>query len=279
MIYVGSLTKNIANRGVTNLNHITSTYTPTNTNHLTHSASLFTALPPPAVSVTMKWLCILCLLLSVISSSSFLPPLSTSYVQNLSLLQPSIKQKQGVLSYCNSSFHIAGSNCGACKTELNLSNNNDEPDGGRNQDQRKDAELGLLLPVSILSITSILASIGTIWSEYTVFMTGCGPLSLPDVVERSCYLGVLVIAGSSVFARIVTGGSGLAIAISGNGIANENSNTNIVLQQIRLAEWLSLLAIAGAFVALGSQTINGEQMDGMSGINVDMCRAIQQASN
>ena len=88
-----------------------------------------------------------------------------------------------------------------------------------------------------------------------------------------------MIAGSSVFARIVTGGSGLAIAISGNGIANENSNTNIVLQQIRLAEWLSLLAIAGAFVALGSQTINGGQMDGMSGINVDMCRAIQQSSN
>ncbi|KAL7542702.1 hypothetical protein ACHAXR_011995 [Thalassiosira sp. AJA248-18] len=111
-------------------------------------------------------------------------------------------------------------------------------------------------------------------------MTGCGPRLLPDAVERGCYLGVLVIAGSSVFIRIVTGGNGLAVVIGNVGMKSDDGSSsanddNLVLQ-IKLVEWLSLLAVAGAFVALGSQTINGEQMDGLSGINEDMCREIQQ---
>ena len=106
-----------------------------------------------------------------------------------------------------------------------------------------------------------------------MIQTGCGPPLLPDIVERSCYLGVLVISGLSVFLRIVTG-SGVADAI----IINTQDDKDIIsLQLFRLVEYLSLLAVLGAFISLGSQTINGEQMDGMSGINVEMCKAIQQS--
>ena len=52
--------------------------------------------------------------------------------------------------------------------------------------------------------------------------------------------------------------------------------SGIVLQIMRAAEYLSLMTIVGGFVALGSQTIHGEQMDGMSGINIDMCKSMQQ---
>ena len=135
----------------------------------------------------------------------------------------------------------------------------------------------LLVPIS--SILSV-ASLGTLWSEYSVILTGCGPRSLPDVVERSCYLGALVGAGSSVFLRIVSG-NGLATVIESSiekkrpdGAAKDTSG--IVLQIMRAAEYLSFMTIVGAFVALGSQTIHGEQMDGMSGINIDMCKAMQQ---
>ena len=89
---------------------------------------------------------------------------------------------------------------------------------------------------------------------------------------RSCYLGVLVIAGLSVFLRIVTG-SGVADAI----IINTKDNKDISLQLFRSVEYLSLLAVFGAFISLGSQTIHGEKLDGMSGINVEMCKAIQQS--
>jgi hypothetical protein len=107
----------------------------------------------------------------------------------------------------------------------------------------------------------------------SVIRTGCGPQLLPDIVERSCYLGVLVIAGLSVFLRIVTG-SGVADAIITN---TEDDKDDTSLQIFRSVEYLSLIVVFGAFVSLGSQTINGEQMDGMSGINVEMCKAIQQS--
>ena len=84
---------------------------------------------------------------------------------------------------------------------------------------------------------------------------------------------MLVIAGLSVFLRIVTG-SGVADAIITN---TEDDKDDTSLQIFRSVEYLSLIVVFGAFVSLGSQTINGEQMDGMSGINVEMCKAIQQS--
>ena len=132
-----------------------------------------------------------------------------------------------------------------------------------------------IIIASSLSIAGLLASIGTIYSEITVIQTGCGPPLLPNTIERSCYLCVLVIAGSSIFLRIVTG-SGLADAILVNTESQDDKDDKS-LQLFRLVEYLSLLAVLGAFISLGSQTINGEQMDGMSGINVEMCKAIQQS--
>jgi len=150
-------------------------------------------------------------------------------------------------------------------TRLILKSNNSGNDGVNN--------IARSVLTYSLSVATLLASIGTIYSEITVIQTGCGPPLLPDIVERSCYLGVLVIAGLSVFLRIVTG-SGVADAI----IINTQDDKDIIsLQLFRLVEYLSLLAVLGAFISLGSQTINGEQMDGMSGINVEMCKAIQQS--
>ena len=68
----------------------------------------------------------------------------------------------------------------------------------KEQSYKKESKMKILSPfVSLLSAAALLSIGGTLWSEYTVIMTGCGPVLLPDVVERSCYLGVLVIAGSS----------------------------------------------------------------------------------
>ena len=68
----------------------------------------------------------------------------------------------------------------------------------KEQSYKKESKMKILSPfVSVFSAAALLSIGGTLWSEYTVIMTGCGPMLLPDVVERSCYLGVLVIAGSS----------------------------------------------------------------------------------
>lgn len=140
---------------------------------------------------------------------------------------------------------------------LNNGQLDDDDEDGRNDEP------------SMLS-ASAFASLCTIWSEYSVLTTGCGPMQLSDTLERGCYLGVLFVAGLSVFVRIVSGGQSLSDVY-------KNNIDNNFHPYFMLVESLSLLAVMGAFIALALQSIKGEQMDGLSGINVDMCRAIQQS--
>lgn len=148
----------------------------------------------------------------------------------------------------------------------------DDDDDGNNQHITKDTD-NLLLPTATFLLASASASICTLWSEYSVLMTGCGPRSLPDALERGSYLSVLVVAGLSVFVRIVSGGQSLSQIYNNNTIKSDMKYNLFV----NLVENLSLLAVAGAFAALSAQSMNGEQMDGLSGVNVEMCRAIQQS--
>ncbi len=96
---------------------------------------------------------------------------------------------------------------------------------------------------------------------------------MPDAIERNAYLSVLVVAGSSVFVRIVSGGKSLS-QIYADNMSKSDMNYSLY---VNFVENLSLLAVVGAFVALAAQSLNGERMDGLSGVNIDMCRAIQQS--
>jgi hypothetical protein len=142
---------------------------------------------------------------------------------------------------------------------LRLNNGQLDDDDGRNDEH----DVVILTTVSMLS-ASAFASLCTMWSEYSVLTTGCGPMQLSDTLERGCYLGVLFVAGLSVFVRIVSGGQSLSDVYKNN----IDNNFNVYFM---LVESLSLVAVLGAFIALNMQSIKGEQMDGLSGINVDMC--------
>mmetsp|Transcript_6386 Transcript_6386/g.13836 ORF Transcript_6386/g.13836 Transcript_6386/m.13836 type:complete len:265 (-) Transcript_6386:109-903(-) len=158
--------------------------------------------------------------------------------------------------------------------------------------QQKNNSITKLIDVSttLFTMMGTSSSIGALWSEYTVFLTGCGPSSLPDSIERGCYFGVLVLAGLSLILRIVTFGdndlSTFACSIIFKATTNNHDSKNadaeekylneeLTLLQWRIMEWSSLLAVLGAFVSLAVQIFRGEQLDGMSGINVDMCRALR----
>lgn len=113
-------------------------------------------------------------------------------------------------------------------------------------------------------------SIGVLYSEYFIILTGCGPLNFSDTLERICYQGVIVYAGLALFNRIVTQ----------NGLEDTINNMYGPLQpstlwQVRVAEYLSTAAVLGAIVALQVQSSKGATMDGMSGIDINMCRAIR----
>ena len=113
-------------------------------------------------------------------------------------------------------------------------------------------------------------SIGVLYSEYFIITTGCGPPNFGDTLERICYQGVIVFAGLALFNRIVT------------QLSLEDTVDNMfgplqpsTLWQVRVAEYLSAAAVVGAIVALQVQYTKGVSMDGLSGIDVNMCRAIR----
>lgn len=114
-------------------------------------------------------------------------------------------------------------------------------------------------------------SLGVLWSEYSIVLTGCGPLDFSDTLERICYQGVIALAGTALFNRIVTGGKGLDT--SGDELFGPLEE--FTLFQVRWAEYASVAAVIGAFVALGFQYSRGGNLDGLSGIDVSMCRAIR----
>ena len=121
-----------------------------------------------------------------------------------------------------------------------------------------------------LSEISIAGALGVMWSEYSVMRTGCGPMDLSDNLERLCYEIVIVASGVMLFTRILTRKS--LVQNSEDVFGNLEYYT---LFQVKLSEYFTFVAIVGAFVALYIQSINGVQAEGLTGIDVDMCRAIQ----
>lgn len=128
-----------------------------------------------------------------------------------------------------------------------------------------------------MSEISFACSLGVLWSEYCILWTGCGPVQFSDTLERLCYQGVIVSAGLAWFLRIVTGDGGTSLAETAENWYGPLQDATLV--QIRIAELTSALAVVGAVAVLGYQTyVRGATMEGLSGIDVSMCRAIQALS-
>jgi len=116
-------------------------------------------------------------------------------------------------------------------------------------------------------------SIGVLYSEYYIATTGCGPPDLGDALERFCYQGVIVLAGLAVFVRAAT-----FFASSLEDLAETYGGPLLrksTLYQVRIAEYLALIAVVGAVVALLAQEGRGATMDGLSGIDIRWCRAVR----
>jgi len=80
-----------------------------------------------------------------------------------------------------------------------------------------------------------------------------------------------VVAGVALFNRIVTAGKGL----DASSVDYFGPLEDATLIQVRAAEYASALAVLGAFVALGFQYSRGGNMDGLSGIDISLCRALR----
>uniref|UniRef100_A0A7S2XLY7 Uncharacterized protein n=1 Tax=Attheya septentrionalis TaxID=420275 RepID=A0A7S2XLY7_9STRA len=126
--------------------------------------------------------------------------------------------------------------------------------------------------VSGVAEISMGTALGVLWSEYAILTTGCGPVDLSDGLERFCFQAVIAFGAIMIFSRIIFSKDLEAVTQNYFDYTLEDST----MIQVRWAEWLTLVSILGAFVALFVQFSMGANMDGMSGIDVGMCRALQE---
>lgn len=131
--------------------------------------------------------------------------------------------------------------------------------------------------VSGIAEISLGASLCVLWSEYSVITTGCGPLDLSDFLERLCYQADITCAGLYLFSRIAFGRNVATILIEEEPFGYPLQG--LTLLQVTWAEWLAFGSIVGAFLALSFQVANGAAMDGLSGIDVEMCRNMRDFRN
>jgi hypothetical protein len=120
--------------------------------------------------------------------------------------------------------------------------------------------------VASVSLTASLAAAATLWSEATVAATGCGPVLLPDALERFAYIVVIGVSGASSFSRIAFGESAYTMLVG-----------ELQPGAARWAERLLLVCVAGACLALACQVANGQQLspDALSGIDELYCAAVR----
>ena len=86
------------------------------------------------------------------------------------------------------------------------------------------------------AVACILGSSGTLWSEFSVATTGCGPATLGDVLERGCYYSAFGLAAVSVFTRIAFG---LSVMESLDRLLDDTDLLPLTSLQVKIAESLA----------------------------------------
>jgi len=116
---------------------------------------------------------------------------------------------------------------------------------------------------AVVAVQSCCA-ISCMGAAVSIFFTSCGPAQLTDTVERISYLLVIAASCGFWFARIVSGGRGLA----------ESGVHDNTISLISWTERMNYLAVAVTFLALAAQHERQTNMAGLTGINQDFCRAL-----
>jgi len=126
-----------------------------------------------------------------------------------------------------------------------------------------------------LSVVSLVTSTCTLWSEATIFKTGCGPIYMSDFVERVSYQAVLMVSGLAWFIRIVFR-QGLGDFATEQGFLpshDKKTKHKWSRKVLGMAETTAYLAALLAVVVLVNQMQNNVEMDGLSGIDIAACKA------
>jgi hypothetical protein len=99
-------------------------------------------------------------------------------------------------------------------------------------------------------------------------------LFLPDIIERISYQALIFVSSVAWFIRIVFQQS-LTTFMTQRGflVTNDDDAHQWSILALRLAELLAYLSVVLAFIVLWKQVQDNVALDGLSGINVEACRA------
>ena len=177
-------------------------------------------------------------------------------------------------------------------TTTQLRNSPSSPDGDPNSSSFR-------ILTSAIGGLILFASSITLWSEWTVFHTSCGPLTLSDVLERTCYQVVLVTFSALWFARIAFQQDLMRSFYTNNidrlqpveksqttinnrretskeeGSSSGRASSSPIFLLLRFVEISVYICMMGAIIVLLNQATNNVDLlnAGLSGIDETMCRS------
>jgi len=153
------------------------------------------------------------------------------------------------------------------------------PSEEQDRPKRKKDVLDLAIHVSpfvtyTTSILGIISATVLIWSEASIAMTRCGTLLLPEVVERSAYVAVFIIASGTNLSRIIFGSS-MTRLLMGDIVGDKVVEKRLLGSM----EVLAFISVIGAFAVLAWQVLNGDAFAdgaGLSGIDIRWCKLMNE---
>ena len=221
----------------------------------------------------------------------------TRSIDNLGCSRPEslFPQKYGRGSQCemNKQIHPVLSlaqSTSVITTTTQLRNSPSSPDGDPNSSSFR-------ILTSAIGGLILFASSITLWSEWTVFHTSCGPLTLSDVLERTCYQVVLVTFSALWFARIAFQQDLMRSFYTNNidrlqpveksqttinnrretskeeGSSSGRASSSPIFLLLRFVEISVYICMMGAIIVLLNQATNNVDLlnAGLSGIDETMC--------
>lgn len=145
----------------------------------------------------------------------------------------------------------------------------ESPKSSKNKKEDLDIDIPLFVTYTT-SILGIASAAVLLWSEASIAITRCGPILLPDALERSAYVSTFIIASGTNLSRIIFGSS-MTELLMGDGIGE----TVLGKRLFGSMEVLSVVSVLGAFALLAWQVLNGDAFAdgaGLSGIDVRWCK-------
>ena len=109
-----------------------------------------------------------------------------------------------VYSKCATTLSYSGKNPPIKLDSPSLASRHSNPLMMSSEEQQNDADSWTCsFVVTTTAVFGILSSLTLLWSEASIVLTKCGPMLLPDFLERSAYISAFIIASGTNLSKTI----------------------------------------------------------------------------